>query len=424
MCRADARKVGLWLLVGILGALASAYLVKGFCGLVAGEERSDAVDLRLRWTEQRYFLRGQNPYDVWARHHPRGTAHGVPAPVGRDASVEPSLGNTEPAHPPWGYASGLLLFWTEWPAARSYYAALNLLALLVIAAWAYRVGASAGPVGGPLLAVAMLAIGGTCTALEVGQYGLIVVALLVAALRLDEAGHQAWSGLLVGLAMCKPTIAGPFFLALLVRRRYRAAGTAALYWAVTSLAVWLTVKTGPLEMLRQMVQMGGSIADHGTAGFTELLLATGLDGARATLAAMVLVLALLVPLMAWWPEKSLASAFVVAAVAGRLWTYHKNYDNVMLVFLLVALGALALQRNSRAAALGFLAVGLWLWLPPRLAGPTTVQVLQAFTWPVGLLALWLGQCQTTEGTADGVSASSFFRSVIPATRQGLARVVG
>ena len=258
--------------------------------------------------------------------------------------------------------------------------------------------------------MAVLAVGGSCTALEVGQYGLVVTALLAGALWLDETGHEAWSGLLVALAMCKPTIAGPFFLALVLRRRYRAVAAASLYWGAASLAVWLTVKTGPLEMLQQMVHMGGSIADHGTWGVTELLLELGLTGSQATLTAMALVLAVTLPLLALWPDKSLASAFAVTAVAGRLWTYHKNYDNVMLVFLLIALGARALDRKRLAAIVGFLIAGVFLWLPPRLAAPSSVQVAQAFAWPVGLAALWLAQ-------SGALSVPGFLRA---SSRPGLA----
>jgi hypothetical protein len=53
------------------------------------------------------------------------------------------------------------------------------------------------------------------------------------------------------------------------------------------------------------------------------------------------------------------------AVVARLWTYHRRYDDVLLVFFLVPLGVHALRRRTASAWLGFFAVGLTLWPPIR-----------------------------------------------------------
>jgi hypothetical protein len=395
----------LWLASGVLGLLALAYIAKGNWSLLLGQERSDGVDLKLRWTEQRYFLRGQNPYDVWAANDPRGRDAGPERTrADRPDQVALELGGPEPAHPPWGYISGLAFFWPEWPWTRLYYAALNFIGLLILAAYAFHVAAESKPLAGVLLATATLAIGGTCTALEVGQYGVLAVSLLAAALWLDEAGWPVSSGLLVGVALFKPTIAGPFFLALLARGRWRAATATLAYCGMGSLIAWAVTGTGPLEMLRQMAVMGGSIADLGTLGPIHALLAAGLDGRSATLAAVTL---LVVPgLMALyaWPNRSLPAAFAVAAVVGRLWTYHKGYDNIMLVFLLVPLGDLALRQGG-TAWLTFGTVGLSLWLPQRLCEAPFVQIMQDIVWLAGLAFLY------RQSLPDG--AAEFRRAAAP-----------
>ena len=90
--------------------------------------------------------------------------------------------------------------------------------------------------------------------------------------------------------------------------------------------------------------------------------------------------------MILWPGRSLGPAFAVAAVAGRLWTYHKNYDNVMLAFLLVPLAVFAIQRRAALVAVaGFLAMGLTLWIPARFAEGTVFQIGQVVVWLLGLV---------------------------------------
>ena len=167
MISGKPRAYAIGVLACILGFLAFSYTTKGTYCLVFGQSRSDAVDLHLRWVEERYFLHGQNPYDVWRQHHPRATTLLGPAPAtGRNDTVDPQFGGTDPTHPPWGYLSGLPLLWPDWPAARTYYAIVNAIALLLIAAWAYAWGRSQGKSAGLLAALAALAIAGNCTALE------------------------------------------------------------------------------------------------------------------------------------------------------------------------------------------------------------------------------------------------------------------
>jgi len=84
---------------------------------------------------------------------------------------------------------------------------------------------------------------------------------------------------------------------------------------------------------------------------------------------------------------SLTLAFAVAAVWGRLWTYHKSYDDVMLVFLLVPLGVLAFRSQSRAALAAFAFMGALAWIPGRVLGVPEIQMLQLALWPAALAVL-------------------------------------
>src|SRR5580765_1571698 len=108
------------LLVG-LAALALLFQAKGFSLLTTGTDAGDAVDLQLRWCEEHYFVRGYNPFDVWLAHAKVAAPARPSSPTRRPSSIEPELGVCPPAHPPWGYISGLLFFLPPWPMVRWYF---------------------------------------------------------------------------------------------------------------------------------------------------------------------------------------------------------------------------------------------------------------------------------------------------------------
>jgi hypothetical protein len=340
-----------------LFALGTAYQVKGNIDLVAGDTPSSAVDLKNRDMEQAFYMAGRNPHDLM---------------VG--------------SQPPWSYQFGQLLTWPSWPAVRTYYAALNLLALAFLMLWAYHLARDVALEGRLLLMAAVFAFGGSCTATEVGQISIIVTALLAGALWCDRAGHPYWCGVLVALAMIKPTIAAPFAVALIVAGRYRAAGAAAAYGVVATAITWVVTATSPIVMLQQMADYASSYITDGTFGPVDLAAALGASPAAMVWVPLSLALPGLVLMAVVRP--SLPLAFAIATVWARLWTYHKSYDDVMLVFVLVPLGVLAFGRARSAVAAGaFFAMGVLAWVPGRVLAITEVQIAQLAVWPVALLVL-------------------------------------
>ena len=341
----------------LLLALSAVYQVSGNVDLIGGKTPGDAVDLRSRDFEQIHFEKGENPFDYMTA-----------------------------SQPPWGYLFGELLTWPAWPAVRTYFAAINLVALACLGWWAYR-----EPRDGPrdvrlLLMGAVLAFGGSSTATGVGQVSIIVTALLAGALWCDRNDRPWLCGLLVALALIKPTISAPFAVALLLTRRYKAAGIAAAYGIAASGVTWAVTGADPLRMLRQMAQAAALYAGDGTIGLNNVLLALGVSAAGVAL--MPLVVALPAMAVIALSRSSLPLAFAIAAVWGRLWTYHKSYDDVMLVFLLVPLGVFAFTgARSRAAAVAFFAIGILAWIPGRVLAIPAIQVLQLVVWPVALVLL-------------------------------------
>jgi hypothetical protein len=80
---------------------------------------------------------------------------------------------------------------------------------------------------------------------------------------------------------------------------------------------------------------------------------------------------------------SLLTLFACAAVIGRVFTYHRPYDDLMLVFLLLALLTLAFSYPSRLNIIIVSLVGLTLWLP------LSIQNLASPYWSIFQNTIWL-----------------------------------
>jgi len=363
----NRRRLHIALLAAVAGllVLAALYQIKGNLGLIVGGGPGDAVDLRGRELEHAFFVNGANPFD-----------------------------HMTASQPPWGYPFGLLLTWPAWPYTRVYFAVLNAIALGFLMWWAYQQAAGESRSRRWLLAASVAAFGGSCTATQVGQVGIIVTALLAGALWCEQTGRHYRSGLLVGLALIKPTIAAPFAAALLIGGRYRAAASVAAYAAAASGVTWAVTGASPIHMMLQLAASAASYLDEGTLGLVDLLAAWGVMSSTQVALTPILVAVPALIMMAIW-RHSLVLLFAVAAVSGRLWTYHKFYDDVMLVFLLVPLGVIAFRTRARPAPaiVAFILVGAVSWIPGRLLAEPLVQMLQLVVWPSALIYLLVASRQ-------------------------------
>ena len=355
-----ARRLKL-LLVAFLALLSIAYLGKGF---YFGIFR-DGSDTFRRWAEERFVVRAHLDPRIAAAFARRGVVY-----------------------PPWSYFSGLFLFWPPWPQVRAWYALVNLACLtwiIVFVAWYAREQSKLDRL---LLVLSVTAIAAFCTNLGVGNYGVIVIALLAGAYRADEAGRPVLSGLLIGVALLKPQLALPFLLVALVRERFRALAAAATYMIVATAAIWMISGVDPLRMLEQSVQMAGAFAQT-TAGLLTVVLDAGVPYNVAAPVTAMLCVAISIPLLWFYRNRSPMLLFAIAALTSRLWTYNLNTSNLMLVFLLLALWRLAVESNTsdmRATVL-YLAVAASLWIPASLSEHHVIQLGEHLIWLAGIIGL-------------------------------------
>lgn len=376
-------RAAIWALSAALLFGALLYQAKGINLLFSPKGGGDVL---LRWQEQRYVIRGQNPYDVTYAALKVGRP---PSDPGRNGETIPEIGVPDSGgYPPWAFLFGYLMFWPPNAAVKAYFLAVSLLMTAVLGLWAYRTlrPAGAGREAGWLGAASVVAISGYSTCTNVGQYGAVVVGLLALAAWALTSRWETLAGVLIGLALLKPTIAGPFVLVLLVTGRWRALTACAGYTTLASAIVWWQTSTNPVEMLLQMLSAGSEYVTD-SQGFIGLLLRLGLSTEEVT---PVLAIGILSPgfaALVFFRHRSVVDLFAVAAVVGRLWAYHKGYDNMMLAFLLVALGRAALIRQTPLAVGAFLICGVMAWAPASLSRQDAYVYAQFIAWICGVIVL-------------------------------------
>jgi hypothetical protein len=382
----------------VLCLAAVAFVAKGTYHLVLDDRPSAAFDLRLRWQEQHYVFRHKNPYEVRAQADARKPSAG--SRLADEAGIESDFGIPDPGYPPWAYATGAVLFWpSNWTVARCFFAAVNLLLLIPIGLWARRVGQPHGKAVASFFCAAVLAAGAICHTLGDGQYGIIVLASLVGAFWLDERHRPMLSGLLIGVALVKPTLSLPFLVPMLVKRRYLALATAAVYIGLGSCLTWWLTSTDPITMLNQMVATNWLGAGADPIAF---LFRAGVDIGTAAKAVAAVVITVLFALAFLYRQASMLTLFGISACAARFWTYHRQYDNLILVFSLLALGTLGLEKECRKAIAAFIGMGLTLWLPARATDELAIQLLMMLVW-IACLAVLLAVAREERGLESGMS---------------------
>jgi len=401
--------MALFVIVGLCG-VAILYWAKGFRYLIDGPGGAGGIDLQQRWIEQQYVMHRQNPFDVYFAQH------GIPEPAaarqGRDASVIREIGAPGAAgYPAWSYFSGYLFFPLPWRATRIYYAGIQLLSLLWLLRWAFVQGRQVDAWCGAFCAAALAATASFCTTLEDGQYGILVLALLAASMQLDEAGWPSTGGLLAGIACLKPNITGPFLLCFVVRRRWRAIAAAVAYLAVASLWIWMAIHTNPLETLGQMMRGGERFAEVGY-GPVSIAIGLGMKPQTATPLIALAGAALSLVLCAKFSRRPALDLFAIAGVAARLWTYHQNYDNLSVVFLLVALSRTAWPRiarpqitrtrGTRSTRIALAAVGVSLWMPAQFTELPWFDVVQCCVWIGGIVVMLRFPAATGGDSRDAI----------------------
>jgi hypothetical protein len=395
---------GLTRLATALGAIAVAAvtahsLLPALASLV-GPPETGGVDLQDRAAEVALLWGGETPY-------PRRGGNSV--------------------YPPASYVMLWPLTWVGYGALKVVWAVTSVAALGVLGALTARVG------GGPperraLFALMPASIAGVGYGIQNGQLHIHVMAALVGAAALllrrsPTLPGDALGGLLLLLALIKPTVAGPFALILLLRRDRLGVlvGVVLAYVALTGVAMVLSgegVSLIPQWLFR--AETGARFGAGGSYGnlhaWSPRLGLSRYDG----LASVLMVCGLLwvlagAPIAAARGARGWCAVGLAALVA-RIAVYHQDYDDTLLIGLQLGLLALAVgpvgpgagAAGARrpwlaAAALAALVV---VQLPGREhlllgGGGSALEIVRLLVWgAAGALCLW------GLGSAEGEGVSS------------------
>jgi Glycosyltransferase family 87 len=360
--RARPARSWLWVLAAVLFGAAGDYLGRGFGELLIW---GHPTDLRLRWVEHRYLMgHGQDPFDIYFRYQPQGPVT-PPKPITRDTTIDPELGGVPNlAYPPWSYPLGTVILWPPWPAVRYWAGLLDAVALALVVAWAWNRARPLGRAEATVVVAVCLSCADSFTVLRLGQLAIYILGFLLAAMLLERRGRDISSGLMLGLAMIKPTIAAPFVLVPLIRGRWRSVAICIALVGAGSAVAWIRTGVNPLEMVQQMVAVAEQVEiPLGEPGPVTWLIGLGLSASAASKIAGVAFLIPCIAAMWWCRGRPVEVMYAIAAVTAQVWTHHKGYDSVVLVLMLVPLLTLALAPPRRWWLLG-------------LAGLVTLSVLQ------------------------------------------------
>jgi len=220
----------------------------------------------------------------------------------------------------------------------------------------------------------------TSVAIGNGQLVIPVLSALVTGLVLLLDKRQGWptdvfAGVLILLALVSPTIAAPFFwLVLFVPRTFWPAALIALgYGALTLLAVSSQKRDLVSSLLRWHARAEAGVLwgapRGGYANLHSWLIAVGLEEWNRS--ASLLVLGALGVWVYYHRRGDLWCLLGVTALVARLWTYHRLYDDFLLVLPAIALFRIVKQSSAtdnNGMIAGVLLVAIWVAVlsPPRL----------------------------------------------------------
>lgn len=372
--------------------LASALIAKGV--LQFAWVPGAGYDLRLRWTEAQYFIRGINPAAVSFRYQDRGEpGSSTTVPEGLADVGWPEM----TAYPPTSTLTQLMLFGWPLEASRLAFVVVNLLSLAVLAWWAGR-AVEGGWAENTLMAGMALANLGYSQSVINGNYGVIVMAALVGAIVIRDR-HPILSGVLLGIALVKPTMSGPFALLFLHERRYRGLLVCAVYLVASLLLTMYLTGDGARTLIAQSIE-GMSRFSTGGYALWKMFTAAGLV---KPLALALNGLVLIVPFLVWITRTAnpfSLTALAVTAIVARLFTYHNSVDNVLVSFVAVAVAVVAWTRRDVIASAIAVAVMGSVLVPFTWTDSIAGHSLLYATWILGAAYVVLVERVVQRSTPD------------------------
>ncbi len=228
---------------------------------------------------------------------------------------------------------------------------LNLAALGIVCATVLRLWGRAWPFW--LKAAFCLTVAASKPVrlgIGMGQFHLLPLALMLGAIALLHARRPIVAGVLIGIALVKPTMGLPLLALLMVRREWRALMAFVGFHALALLGVSAWLNATPWRLIRKWLHVA---KDQQAAGLIDVpsLLERVWPGASqgASLIALVLLAATFALVYAFRRARDLSLVSLCLFVAA-IFTYHRPYDLVLLLPALVLAIDVAGTTSFKTAA--------------------------------------------------------------------------
>jgi hypothetical protein len=377
----------------LMAVQAPLRLGKAYYQVTAGSNWADAYDLRQFWRQSRQWFSGELPY--------RQNSSAVLPPASYAIMIGP-------------------LGWLGETTVRRLYAGASVVALAWLALLLVGASGARGALERTVIVLTVCAALATSMCVAVGQLSVFIVpALLVGHGLLAPARRShlryAAAALLVLACLVKPNLSAPFFWLLLLTPGtvVPAVATATGYAALTLFAT--SFQHAPLvEILGMWLARGADLGFRG--GSTNLLIwLHGLGLGSWAFGGPLLAIA---ALGVWIARHRRADPWLllgVTALVARLWTYHREYDDLIILLPMMALWRASRRRprlgNVDVAAgcvlaltwLATLAPGRYVFFSQRLEW--LVPTLFAVAW-IAALGVLLALVRREESEAAGPAAAA------------------
>ena len=272
-------------------------------------------------------------------------------------------------------ATWLLLWptygWLSFDGARVLWVFINLCALAALGLIFARAVWHHGTLARVCAGLAPLSMPAMADSFGIGQLTIVVVPLAIGAILLVVREPPSWrrdalAAAMFTVALMKPSLTVPFFpLLLIVSARLRPAVLTAATYAALTYAASLAQPGGVASQIRSWISATRVVQTAGYGNLQVWLASAGWSDAFAPLAITVLV-----ALSVWfWRNRRQDTwlLFAVAAIVARLWTYHRVYDDAILIVTLIALArAVGQARDGTTSVLSLVmcaGFALVLWTP-------------------------------------------------------------
>lgn len=344
------RRAVLPIAIALLVTLALLKLGTELYRLIGDDSFVGAIDLRLRQAEVKRWFAGLPVYTELSRF----------------------------TYPPQAYV--MLWPFTGWlgaDAARWLWALTSIAALGWLCSIAARESGAADSLERALAVAMVLSMNAVGVTMGNGQLIVHLLPALVVALLLLRRPDAGWladvaAAVLLLFALVKPTLSAPFaWAAVMTTRRVRPLALTVVGYVLMTLLAASFQREDAVTLVRQWAGQGGAELGRGYGDVHSILVAAGLEHW-----AMPLSLVMFAGLGIWTWKRRLADPWIlmgVAAIVARLWTYHRLYDDVLILLPMVALFRVAGSRPAtgtddvRAGVLLAIAIAV-MAAPARLLG--------------------------------------------------------